>query len=66
MPLTPVAKTAMRVSSRDLRRGRVVEARALLLALLALDPPDPVAALLDALGVDRTGARERLGAVAPA
>ncbi len=64
MLLTPVAKTAMEVSSRDLRRGRVVEARQLLLELLALERPDPVAALLDSLGVDRIGARERLGAMA--
>jgi hypothetical protein len=32
-----------------------------LIALLSLAPPDPAAALLDALGVDRTVVIERLG-----
>ena len=66
MRLTPVAKRAMETSSRDLRRGRAVEPRELLLALLALERPDPGAALLDALGVDRDTATERLRVTAAA
>jgi Clp amino terminal domain, pathogenicity island component len=66
MRLTPVAKRAMERSSKDLRRGRVVEPRELLLELLALERPDPVAALLDALDVDRDTARAQLGMPAPA
>jgi hypothetical protein len=64
MRLTPVAKTAMETSSKDLRRGRVVEPGRLLLELLALERPDPGAALLDALAIDRAVARERLAAPA--
>lgn len=66
MRLTPVAKRAMEMSSKDLRRGRVVEPRQLLFALLALERPDPGAALLDALGIDRDGVRRRLAAQAAA
>jgi hypothetical protein len=35
--------------------------RHVLLALLALQPPDPAAVLLDRLGVDREVVRYRLG-----
>ena len=64
MLLTPVAKAAMERASKDLRRGRVVEPGQLLLELLALERPDPGAALLDALAIDRAVARQRLGAPA--
>jgi hypothetical protein len=65
LPLTPVAKRVLEESGKrkDLRRGRT-ERRwslyAVLTALLWLAAPDPGAALLDALDVDRAAVRARL------
>jgi hypothetical protein len=44
-------------------RSRHTAPRHLLLALLERGHPDPVAALVDRLGVDRAAARQRLDAV---
>jgi Clp amino terminal domain, pathogenicity island component len=69
LPVTPVAKRAMEAAGKD-DQGRWVDTRQkahgwsrerVLIALLSLAPPDPAAALLDALGVDRTVVIERLG-----
>lgn len=60
-PLTPAAKEALRSSRRAMRHNdRAGAQRDMLLALLELQPPDPAAALLARLGVDRAAARARL------
>jgi hypothetical protein len=58
LPMTPVAKRALEASGKDTRQ---FDPRRVLIALLSLAPPDPAAALLDALGVDRSVVSERLG-----
>jgi hypothetical protein len=64
LPMTPAAKRVLEASGKDRRRSRAEHRwslHAVLIALLSLAPPDPAAALLDALGVDRSLVRERLG-----
>lgn len=56
LPMTPVAKRVLEESGKDHRRGRAERRwspHAVLAALLRLAAPDPGAALLDALEVDR-------------
>ena len=69
MPMTPVAKRVLEESGKDLRHGRSIDPRQrargwsrerVLIALLSLAPPDPAAALLDALEVNRDGVSTRL------
>jgi hypothetical protein len=58
LPMTPVAKRVLEESGKDGRRGRAEgrwSVHAVLAALLCLAAPDPGAALLDALEVDRAG-----------
>jgi len=43
------------------RRKTQVTAQQVLAQILPLQPPDPAAVLLGALGVDRAAARQRLG-----
>jgi hypothetical protein len=43
-----------------MRRRRPVDPWQVLVALLALEPPDPAAQLLTALGVDREAVRAQL------
>jgi hypothetical protein len=62
LPLTPAAKSALQEAGKPMRRGHRIEPGEVLLALLALDRPDPGATLLDALGVDRGAVREKLAA----
>ena len=62
MPLTPAAKRALEEAYKDRRRGHHVDPQQVLLTVLELDPPDPAAELIAALGVDRAAARHRLGA----
>jgi hypothetical protein len=62
LPLSPAAKSALQDAGRPMRRGHRIEAREVLLRLLDLDRPDPGAALLDTLGVDRAAVREKLAA----
>lgn len=62
LPMSPAAKSALEEAGKPMRRGHRWEARGVLLRLLDLDPPDPGAALLDSLGVDRDAVRERLAA----
>ena len=68
LPATPVAKRAMEEAGKD-DHGRWVDTRQkargwsrerVLIALLSLAPPDPAAALLDALDVDRAAVGARL------
>jgi Clp amino terminal domain, pathogenicity island component len=60
LPMSPAAKTALRESSKGMRRGQYVPPQLVMLALLDLEPPDPAAALFDELGIDRASARARL------
>ena len=58
---TPAAKTAMEESNKEIRRSHHTFPQQLLLTVLELEPPDPAAELIAALGVDRAAARQRLG-----
>jgi ATP-dependent Clp protease ATP-binding subunit ClpA len=62
LPLTSGARGVMERSVHEARaaKARRIEARHLLLGLLACKHPDPAAQLLAALGVDPTVARDRL------
>jgi hypothetical protein len=62
LPMTPAAKTALEKSSKEIRRGRHIGPQQVLLTVLELEPPDPAAELITALGVDRAAARQRLSA----
>lgn len=57
---TPAAKTALQQAAKGMRRGRKIPPERVLLALLALEPPDPAAGLFAALGADRAAVRARL------
>ncbi len=58
--MSPGAKRALKDAGRPMRRGRHITARNVLAELLENDVPDPSAALLRALGVDRTALRAAL------
>jgi hypothetical protein len=62
--LTPAAKKVLQEAVKPNRRKTQVTAEQVLAQILILQPPDPAAVLLGALGVDRTAARQRLGASA--
>jgi Clp amino terminal domain, pathogenicity island component len=59
--MTPAAKRVLEEASKPNRRRLYVAAQQVLGQILTLQPPDPAAVLLDALGVDRAAARQRLG-----
>ena len=59
--MTPAAKTALEESWKERRRSHPHPPQQLLLTVLELEPPDPAAELIAALGVDRAAARQRLG-----
>jgi hypothetical protein len=61
LPMTPAAKTALEESHKEKRRGHHDFPQQVLLTVLELNPPDPAAELIAALGVDRAAARQRLG-----
>jgi hypothetical protein len=61
LPMTPAAKRALEDSYKERRRGHHIRPQQVLLTVLELDPPDPAAELIAALGVDRAAARHRLG-----
>lgn len=63
--MTPSAKKVLEASVRPNRRKLRVTAQQVLVQILALQPPDPAAALLGALGVDTQEARRRSDAVTP-
>ena len=62
LPMTPAAKRALEESWKEKRRGHHIPPQKVLLTVLELDPPDPAAELIAALGVDRAAVRQRLGA----
>jgi Clp amino terminal domain, pathogenicity island component len=61
LPMTPAAKAALEESWKERRRRRHIPLQQVLLTVLELEPPDPAAVLIAALGVDRAAARQRLG-----
>jgi hypothetical protein len=63
--MTPAAKKVLEEASRPNRRRLYVTAQQVLAQILALQPPDPAAALLGALGVNTPEVRRRLDAVTP-
>ena len=63
--MTPAAKKVLEEASKPNRRRLYVTAQQVLAQILALQPPDPAAVLLGALGVDASEVRRRLDAVTP-
>ena len=58
--MTPVAKRVLQEAVKPNRRKTQVTAQQVLAQLLHLQPPDPAAVLLDALGVDISGVLQEL------
>jgi hypothetical protein len=63
--LTPAAKKVLQDAVKPNRRKLQVTAQQVLAQILALQPPDPAAVLLTALGVNTSEVRRRMDAVAP-
>ena len=63
--MTPAAKKVLEKASKPNRRRLQVTAQQVLAQILTLQPPDPVAGLLGALGVNTSEVRRRLDAVTP-
>ncbi len=63
--MTPAAKKALQEAVKPNRRKTQVTAQQVLAQILTLQPPDPAAALLGALGVNTPEVRRRLDAVTP-
>ena len=63
--LTPAAKKVLEEAARPNRRKLQITAQQVLAQILTLQPPDPAAVLLGALGVDTSQVRRRLDAVTP-
>jgi hypothetical protein len=63
--ITPAAKKVLEKASKPNRRRLYVTAQQVLAQILALQPPDPAAVLLGALGVNTSEVRRRLDAVTP-
>ena len=63
--MTPAAKKVLEEASKPNRRRLQITAQQVLARILALQPPDPAAVLLGALGVNTSEVRRRLDAVAP-
>ncbi len=63
--MTPAAKKVLEEAVRPNRRKTQVAAQQVLDQILALQPPDPAAVLLGALGVNESEIRHRLHAVTP-
>jgi hypothetical protein len=63
--MTPAAKKVLEESVRPNRRKTQVTAQQVLAQILTLQPPDPAAVLLGALGVNTLEVRRRLDAVTP-
>jgi hypothetical protein len=62
-PMTPAAKKVLEEASKPNRRRLYVTAPQVLAQILTLQPPDPAAVLLGALGVDTPEVQRRLDAV---
>jgi Clp amino terminal domain, pathogenicity island component len=58
--LTPAAKKVLEEAVKPMRRKTQVTARQVLAQILILQPPDPAAVLLGALGVNTSEVRRRL------
>jgi len=63
--MTPAAKKVLEAASKPNRRRLEVTAQQVLAQILTLQPPDPAAVLLGALGVNTSEVRRRLDAVTP-
>ena len=63
--MTPAAKKVLEKASKPNRRRLQVTAQQVLAQILTLQPPDPAAVLLGALGVNTSEVRRRLDAVTP-
>jgi ATP-dependent Clp protease ATP-binding subunit ClpA len=63
--MTPAAKKVLEAAAKPNRRRLYVTAEQVLAQILMLQPPDPAAVLLDALGVNTPEVRRRLDAVTP-
>ena len=63
--MTPAAKKVLEDAVRSNRRKLQVTAQQVLAQILALQPPDPAAVLLGALGVNTSEVRRRLDAATP-
>jgi hypothetical protein len=63
--MTPVAKKVLEEAVKPNRRKGQVTAEQVLAQILALQPPDPAAVLLGALGVNTSELRRRMDAVRP-
>jgi hypothetical protein len=63
--MTPAAKIVVEQASKPNRRKLQVTAQQVLGQILTLQPPDPAAVLLRALGVNTSEVRRRLDAVTP-
>ncbi len=63
--MTPAAKRILELAVQPDRRKTQVTALQVLVQLLALQPPDPAAVLLDALGVNASEVRSRVESDTP-
>ena len=63
--ITPAAKKVLEEAVKPNRRKTYVTAQQVLAQILTLQPPDPAAVLLGALGVNASEVRRRLDAVTP-
>jgi DNA-binding transcriptional MerR regulator len=63
--ITPAAKKVLEEASKPNRRKLQITAQQVLAQILTLQPPDPAAVLLGALGVNMSEVRRRLDAVTP-
>jgi Clp amino terminal domain, pathogenicity island component len=63
--MTPVAKKVLEGAVKPNRRKTQVTAQQVLAQILTLQPPDPAAVLLSALGVKTSEVRRRLDTVTP-
>ena len=63
--MTPAAKKVLEQAVKPNRRKTQVTAQQVLAQILTLQPPDPAAVLLGALGVNTPEVRSRLDAVTP-
>ena len=63
--MTPAAKKVLEEAARPNRRKLQATAQQVLAQILSLQPPDPAAVLLGALGVNTSEVQRRLDAVTP-